>query len=157
MHESEGRKNMKTKASLCHVEFKRDPHPNFNLLLCHVVRRGQKALESTPCLFLGQVSGSDPESQERRYHPQPQGKAVCQGCACLRAVHHPAVQGLRRPEDVDHWLTRPESTLLNNRIQLGGEKTMTARETVASHRKHDWCNICWHENYLCFIARKDPV
>ncbi|KAF3841016.1 hypothetical protein F7725_006878 [Dissostichus mawsoni] len=51
-------------------------------------------------------------------NPDPPVHHTPQSGARLGPIHHPAVQRLRRSEDVRHGLSRPESTLLSYRIQL---------------------------------------
>lgn len=57
---------------------------------------------------------------------EPQVDHTRQSCTRLGPVHNSAVQRLRGPEDVNHGLSRPESTLLNDCFQLewrgGGKK-----------------------------------
>lgn len=56
--------------------------------------------------------------QHRREDAEPQVDGTCRGCVRPGAIHHSAIQRLRRSEDVNHGLPRPESTLLNDCIQL---------------------------------------
>lgn len=56
--------------------------------------------------------------QHRRDNAEPQVDGTFWGRVRPGAIHHSAIQRLRRSEDVDHGLSRPESTLLNDCIQL---------------------------------------
>lgn len=76
-------------------------------------------------MFFSSIAGSVAQTrypQHRRDDAEPQADRTCRGRVRPGAIHHSAVQRLRRSEDVDHGLSRPESTLLNDCIQLEREE-----------------------------------
>lgn len=62
-----------------------------------------------------------PQDSWKKAEPQlePPLEPPLQSAAGLGAVHHPAVQRLRGSEYVHHGLSRPESALLDDVLQLG--------------------------------------